>query len=651
MSNNIHNSLSILLAAASLLGSMTSCHDDEMLEGSSLSTTRGNAGADYKTNLLRSYGVGYGYDATGEYASYNSVRDCVIDQQQLLLEDPNIFTDNYTPRVDMNVVEGFDSKDLATNLTAQAGLKIDLGIFFEAEVSATYTKSTLKTDNYSFCTINNNYIKVSRHMDPYQVRALAAKNENVLSKGFLHRINLISKLKKRSDQEMSIDTLLMHYGTHFIYQASLGGSLHFNSVFTRSSLGEASSLTIEAKAQLAGICGFDYKDQSGTGYKQRQTMTSHTLTAIGGDVTCCSAIVKANGESSSSDNPDGYTKIDKQIIENWYKSINFDPESQYNSNVELVDFRLAPIYELIPDTGVRNLVAERFGIYRQSAEEQMPLPANQIFCKIPFDIIKLDREEYFFCRIRDKHQQVIAEVVKEQAEVDGELKKFTTVYPVIDGRVAEEGISYSRYNDSLYVVSWMEDSVHIASPLMDYEDLNSLYYNNGQLGVRAITGHDYEEITEANLDTDNAVYCWDGYYGTDEYPIYKVGRYYIMPGPKLKKQSGTENYDNDYMKVLADPPYGWQFAKSSCGIFHQCKNYLDEFISNQDDSFWMDNDVLFLPSPSGEDQGMTTYNFYLFDQNDKDQVYVINNGTEVTKRLTEGNTHVLMVRNIPYYYR
>ena len=145
--------------------------------------------------LIRSYGVGYGYDAFGEYASYNSVRDQVISLPALRLYErenkTSCIVDDLAPDMATTILEGNDSQQLLKSLSAHAGLGLDVG-FFQAHVKVSYAHSDLKTNAYSFCTIMNNYKALSRHTDPYNLVEIARNNPKILTEGFRNCVNKIS---------------------------------------------------------------------------------------------------------------------------------------------------------------------------------------------------------------------------------------------------------------------------------------------------------------------------------------------------------------------------------------------------------------------------------------------------------------------------
>lgn len=157
-------------------------------QASSLSQTQGEA---YSGALQRSYGVGYGYDAFGEYAGYNSVRDQVISLPALQRYEQEHKTacivDDFAPDMETTILEGNDSEQLLKSFSAHAGLGLDVG-FFQAHVEGKYSRSDLKTNAYSFCTIINNYKAASRHIEPYTLVEIVRNNPEILTEGFRHNI-------------------------------------------------------------------------------------------------------------------------------------------------------------------------------------------------------------------------------------------------------------------------------------------------------------------------------------------------------------------------------------------------------------------------------------------------------------------------------
>ena len=225
-------------------------------QASSLTQTTGEA---YSGALIRSYGVGYGYDAFGEYASYNSVRDQVISLPALRLYErenkTSCIVDDLAPDMATTILEGNDSQQLLKSLSAHAGLGLDVG-FFQAHVKVSYAHSDLKTNAYSFCTIMNNYKALSRHTDPYNLVEIARNNPKILTEGFRNCVNKISDAieKDRLDKAIEYtDELFRIYGTHIIYHADLGGKLEFCSTFERA-FGDAGDFADGWEKRVTGAC-------------------------------------------------------------------------------------------------------------------------------------------------------------------------------------------------------------------------------------------------------------------------------------------------------------------------------------------------------------------------------------------------------------
>ncbi len=546
----------------------TSCSHDDIEPSTESSEVQAEQqhqaqGNTYTEDLLRSYGVGYGYEGTETYTDYNSVRDVVIDitklQQYEKEKGVQVFSDNLKPTISMKVIKGYDSEQLAKALSGSAGVNLDVSVF-TAEVKANYASNDLKRREYSFCTVYNKCTLVSRHCDPRFIRGIAETNPEVLSYGFRSIITRIKNATDNPTRQSLILELIKNYGTFFVYEADLGGRLSYASTYERKSLSSDEALSYTAKLDFCKIMGVEVSEGSKIDYEQTQTCHSYSLKAMGGDVRICSSILRDYSTESPSE-----AISQKDMVDQWYKSIKFDPSSKENTNVELIDFKLCPIYELIPDKEVREAVAERFGTYLQVAYDGLPRVQYKIYNA--FNIGRVtDLPSRRFYQVYDPvTEDPIMEGGLEIVRYNGHRYRLSTVYPIIEGYPKNEGLAVCLEKDgtpldSLYIIQWLPRNGNttatlVLTPVRQSTDLGTIYYNDGTLGLKANADQEYTYIDESDpkqLNLSPTLFIYNQYVQVSD--ICRVGPWMIAILQRISTNKSDANYDQ---RILADIPQGW----------------------------------------------------------------------------------------------
>ena len=505
-------------------------------QASSLTQTTGEA---YSGALIRSYGVGYGYDAFGEYASYNSVRDQVISLPALRLYErenkTSCIVDDLAPDMATTILEGNDSQQLLKSLSAHAGLGLDVG-FFQAHVKVSYAHSDLKTNAYSFCTIMNNYKALSRHTDPYNLVEIARNNPKILTEGFRNCVNKISDAieKDRLDKAIEYtDELFRIYGTHIIYHADLGGKLEFCSTFERAALDSKTTLSVAAEASFLNMCGFKMEEGQTNTYSQTSTRQSRSISARGGDVTYITEIINCEKDV-----------LGDNIVEKWYKSIRLDLQDPVKNNVELIDFKLFPIYEFITDEKARNFVFTQLGIEIQYEDDMFPKVYDKKYRQIDCQKLITDDMKYhnqWWLEYLRADDQAIVETISEYIWIKGKQYALRSFYPIISGEVRNEGLAVT--SDSLYRILW-KDLECTLTPIGKRSEYPTLYYNAGDLDI---TPTDSTETYSTDYVLRQTILYS---LGKELRLFYKYGPYMFVASPS--------RWSGNPMVAFADRPKDWE---------------------------------------------------------------------------------------------
>lgn len=506
------------------------------------STTR-SAGEAYSGALMRSYGVGYGYDAFGEYASYNSVRDQIISLTALRRYEQEHHTayiiDDHSPDLTTSILEGNDSEKLLKSLSAEAGLGLDVG-FFQAHAKVGYASSDLKQNQYSFCTIMNNVKMASRHIDPLTFIEIARKDETVLTEGFRYMVRKIGDAVRQNnmlDAQEYTDDLFRIYGTHFIYHADLGGKLEFCSTFERASLDSKTKLSAAAEATFLKTCGFKMETGQENTYSQVQTRQSNSLYVKGGDVACTSEILNSETDVLA----DG-------VIDRWYKSVKIDFSDPKNSNAELINFKLYPVYQLVTDAGAAEYIANMLGEQIEYENSTFPKAYNRLYTAIPTSMLTelLNSGERNVNTV-NAGNQAIGEIIREEFSMNGKRYQLASFYPTIAGEVLREGFTANQ--DSLYLILWKDNQCTL-KPIAPLKDVSTIYNNDGDLAIEPLPEQEYTYCSYNNL-SQLTIYNWDQYYNIS----YRIGPYTAVEAASVNNSASSPYY---HLILAKDTPPGWE---------------------------------------------------------------------------------------------
>ena len=504
----------------------------------------------YIGDLYRSYGVGYGYNATGKYSNYDEVRDRVIDMSYIQKFDEEhgstTLVDDVSPSSFHHVYSGTDAMTICEKLTINSSVKVD-AILFQAEVSTTYNKTDMMSNEYAFCTIYDGLSVASRHMEPYDLYYIAREHPEALSPGFLRYQQLASEaLRQQNSTEAMriIQNMLQTYGTHIIYHAKLGGKLKFNTTMNRHVVDSRNSLDKQAGASFLYCIG----GKKGTTTEEWVTNTQEDrethIEAIGGNSALA---LELAGMHESND----MTKK-SQTVDRWFKSLKFTPGGDKNdNNVELIDIKVAPIADLIVDEKVAALYNLMVGKHIVYESEVMPRARNQVYAKVPTSALRLS--DLSSTNKVVVNNEVIGEVLNEYVH----NVEYTVFYPTLGGKMCREGLGRRCSDDSLFTITWqyLPGAEHQAkayvTPLvrMNYDDY--IYYNNGEIDIAPIEKQ--RNYVIANDISKATLYMWNDTCTTNV----KIGPYYLHQGV-MANISADKSAMNTVRTLLKDVPVGYE---------------------------------------------------------------------------------------------
>ena len=508
----------------------------------------------YIGDLYRSYGVGYGYNGTGKYSNYDEVRDRIIDLSAIQKYDEahgsTTLVDDVSPSSYHHVYSGTDAITICEKLTRKSSVKVDL-LLFQAEVSTTFNKTDMVSNEFAFCTIYDGLTMASRHMEPYDLYHIAHEHPDVLSPGFLRYQNLAAEaLRNHNTTEAMriIQNMFQTYGTHVIYHAQLGGKLKFSTTMNRHVVDSRN--TVDQQAGVSFLYAIGTKD--GTEKQKwvvdtKEDRETH-IEALGGNSALA---LELAGQHESSD----MAKKSK-VIDKWFKSLKFDPSlPKDSSNVELIEIKVAPVADLIIDENVAALYNTLVGKHVAYETAVMPRVRNKVYAKIPTSTLQLVERSVTKQVVADR--EIIGEVLNETVHnVD-----YTVFYPTLGGKMAREGLGRRCSDDSLFTITWQyiegreSEAKAFVTPLVKLNYDDNIYYNNG---VIDISPEDSVKSYTSDISVNTAaLYMWNDTCITNV----KIGPYYLHQGV-MANISEDQSAMNTIRTLLKDVPVGYMVTDS-----------------------------------------------------------------------------------------
>ena len=250
-------------------------------------------------------------------------------------------------------------------------------------------------------------------------------------------------------------------------------------------------------------------------------------------------------------------KLKSQVLDEWFKSLKFDPTVEKDSNnVELIDIKVAPISDLILDHSVAVLYNLLVGKHIAYETEVLPRARNQIFAKIPTSTLRVyDRAvtNQVVCG-----HEIIGEVLNEHVH----NVEYTVFYPTLGGKMGREGLGRRCSDDSLFTITWKyldgheKDAKAYVRPLvrLNYDDY--IYYNNGDIDISP--SDSLQSYTSDISVRQAAVYMWNDTCVSNM----KVGPYYLHQGV-MANTSKDKSAMNTIRTLLKDIPVGYQLADTA----------------------------------------------------------------------------------------
>lgn len=459
--------------------------------------------------LHRSFGLGFSYDAiNGAKCDMNFVK-CHVLNLDGLKESSKLSIDN-APKTEFKqwVAHSFTEYCQMTNINENVSASVCL-YSTEYEKAASIYEHGLDT---TVCIHNEQNIMLRReNIQTRGLQSLLQKSpEKYFSESFLYALN---KLKKTDGEDvLVIDSFINIFGTHVITNASIGGKLVLEIQSSKMFINDYTSEKTITSQELNLL--FEKEKNTATTEEQKfmhQVIDNSNviLSVKGGNVSVFNSLVA---------NP-SYTNTDatQETLDIWNKSlssIDLNTTSK-ETTAELIDMKVTPIWEFIPDEtiakrvhsriiataptmqelyGNRNWVSTRIR-YDRNAITTVFTPKNNpqsITYKEPwvYNVIAANRHVATVCR------EWVPEISKE--------KTVTVVYPIYNNKM-ELALGLCEHENKVYHVKWRYDRFEVTEDTTMNCSNGTLYLTCGTLSTAR------QENVQNYLDGHNIIaYEWPG---------------------------------------------------------------------------------------------------------------------------------------------
>ena len=429
--------------------------------------------ADKITTSNKIYAVGYSYDATGEWASPNSVKIQIFNTKKLFDEEKLVLGPTQVSLVE-NTITGSSISDMTNALAVKADVKGGFGKF-KAEANASFDMNHAKNSNYEYATTYFNLDVRSASFD-VDVETLC---DFYMTDDAWYAINGVPRENDRTHKKKvsypstpeGFKKLMEYVGSHVIVSAKLGGRVRHSMEIDISKITSSYDVKAFAKASYDGVFasgGGSVDEKFKQSYEDNRKNINIRLNVLGGD----ESKAKALGSNS------GFTKDN---LDAWVQSVT-------DVNMALIDFdksSLIPIYELVDTTltvaedgvdgKIRKQMLQQYMTGAGMAEDFSSYDCGTVTeFEVPIELYvgaESDGNETLVYDITIDGQYV-GQICREYIPNINRDGKVTVVYPVIN--------NVPRYNMGFFIgnnshkparVAWDGTNVTI----QEYADLNYMF--------------------------------------------------------------------------------------------------------------------------------------------------------------------------------
>lgn len=418
--------------------------------------------AETVNNFVRHHGVGYSYDGVnGGYCDLTSIRCQVLNRAviQALYDDNDDIDDNLYREEENSITDHTYNKytsieDYVQRNHFSASINAKLIVFkgdAQAAINA-FEQGTLETYIYQE---NVNVPKVNYRIEVGNIRSYVDKYPNLLTSSFRKAIKNLNATK--DNDTYAVEEFVNTYGTHIVNSTTLGAKLSIEVQVEAKKFNSLIGKNLNYDVSFSKLWNRQYSSEEIIRIDSVFKDCKCRVDALGGDLSMLNGII------NMTEFDDGTVSDLGNVVNKWEESVIYDTKNLAESNVELTDMEIIPIWELIADSKT----SDRVRAYIEgNAELMQQLLGNRNFVNTSFCI----NPQNVTCKIGGVKQTFnnpdvvdmicahrhVATICKEIVPELDKKEKVWVAYPIYEGYVKlDKGLCI--YGDSAYRVSWYAD--------------------------------------------------------------------------------------------------------------------------------------------------------------------------------------------------
>ncbi len=494
-------------------------------------------------SFIRNFGVGYSYNAVkGEFCNWKDIRCQVVDRKYCdhIEKTYGAKYYRYMPTSSVNYFSKFrwSQRDYVANANMSFREEVDLGFYEGTRRKDQYIVENGVEESFYYQQ-REEQLLYDLQLDYNAVLTAASYDiPSLLTVSFRDAVN---HLMLADPEDIAVvDSFVNVWGTHVIVEAFLGAKLDIelsNYVWRYKDVGHEHEITTK---EFFDECEKKEDERQKDGF----TWIEHSklsINAKGGDQSTLTGLL---GDYQF----DGKATFSTAGIEQWRKSIHYDPDNELASNIEMVDMKVVPIWWFIEylDEDVADRV---HAAIEQDVEMQRKLLGEKNFFNTTFPM----RYDTLRCEVQTQSGQwTICERVNSDADdpivvnIESGQRIVATVsrekisgywywvaYPVYEGVVNQAcGVAVDD-ESNVYDVSFI-NGVSSVTPR----------YTSGGRPVTTDATHFYMSMGRIEVEPDSTLtYApshpmpyyelsggiqYDGTYRSQALPVNKQGANYII---------------------------------------------------------------------------------------------------------------------------
>ena len=509
-----------------------------------LSDNRNNDG---DADPMTDFRVGWGFNAFDEYKSLNSLRGKIIDGDLLGRFDSDSTFRSVQEVVRSNeqfsVISAWSLQEMSEKLTKE--LTMQVNVLFVKKTVRRFSEVCKESVKESACSYTRLQKTVaSRSMDEGALRYLIGElpmSELPFTSDFYTAYQKVVE-SQGSQRQKAIGDLIDGYGTHLITTASVGCKLALCMTFDKNTDYEFEKETEETSSKVFGR----------TQKSQTEKVSEHTTCDLSNSnsmqISGGSALTRARLEAAIKTLTD-IQALDGDLVLKWTGSVSANDlnDAKRRKNLDVVDFRFMPIWELFSDAEVRDEVLTYVIDMSQRSDcnftdRELGIDNYHISLKDP-DLAKFGTaDNASLVRVAWLNGTPLMEICQEYVPKIRSDRRITVYYPILEGRTRiGQGIFPGDGDNPPCTLTFSDGDAYV-SIIDGYgigDILTDLYYIHGNLYPESM-GIGMQEV---QLSTNNEVFRISNY----STPIVKIGSGYwtrqniheAMPFRLLRREQGV----------------------------------------------------------------------------------------------------------------